>query len=80
VRIENITVLPGDIVVADDAGVLFFPPQLVEQVLSRARAKISMENYQRELLRTKQYRFRDVYPVLSPELLEEYQRQSEPDN
>ena len=80
VRIENVTVLPGDIVVADDAGVLFFPPQLVEQVLSRARAKISMENYQRELLRTKQYRFRDVYPVLSPELLEEYQRQSEPDN
>jgi len=80
VRIENVTVLPGDIVVADDVGVLFFPPQLVEQVLSRARAKISMENYQRELLRTKQYRFRDVYPVLSPELLEEYQRQSEPDN
>lgn len=80
VRIDNVTVLPGDIVVADDAGVLFFPPQLVEQVLSRARAKISMENYQRELLRTKQYRFRDVYPVLSPELLEEYQRQSEPDN
>ncbi len=76
VRIENVTVLPGDIVVADDAGVLFFPPQLVEQVLSRARAKISMENYQRELLRTKQHRFRDVYPVLSPELLEEYERQS----
>ena len=80
VRIDNVTVLPGDIVVADAAGVLFFPPQLVEKVLRRARAKISMENYQRELLRTKQHRFRDVYPVLSPELLEEYERQSEPRN
>jgi 4-hydroxy-4-methyl-2-oxoglutarate aldolase len=80
VRIENVTVLPGDIVVADDAGVLFFPPQLVEQVLSKARAKISMENYQRELLRSKRYRFRDVYPVLSPELLEEYERRSTPNN
>jgi len=76
VRIGNVTVLPGDIVVADTAGVLFFPPQLVEKVLSDARAKISMENYQRELLKTKQHRFRDVYPVLSPELLEEYERQS----
>ena len=76
VRIGNVTVLPGDIVVADTAGVLFFPPQLVEKVLSEARAKISMENYQRELLKTKQHRFRDVYPVLSPELLEEYERQS----
>jgi regulator of RNase E activity RraA len=80
VRIGNATVLPGDIVVADDAGALFFPPELLAGVLAKARAKVSMENYQRELLRTKQHRFRDVYPVLSPELLEEYERRSEPEN
>ena len=65
---------------ADESGVLFIPPQLVEQVLSKARAKVSMENYQRELLRTKEHRFGDVYPVLAPELLEEYERRSEPNN
>jgi len=80
VRIGHVTVLPGDIVVADESGVLFFPPQLLEQVLSRARAKISMENYQRELLRKKEHRFGEVYPVLSPELLEEYERQKKRSN
>jgi len=74
VRIDGVTVLPGDIVVADDSGVIFFPPQLVANVLEKARAKVSMENHQRELLRKKEHRFGDVYPVLSPELLEEYER------
>jgi len=80
VRIGNATVLPGDIVVADDAGALFFPPELLQDVLAKARAKISMENYQRDLLRKKEHRFRDVYPALSPELLEEYERQRAPNN
>ncbi len=74
------TVLPGDIVIADESGVLFIPPQLVEQVLAKARAKVSMENYQRELLRTKQHRFGDIYPVLAPELLEEYERRTNLNN
>ena len=80
VRIGRATVLPGDIVIADDTGVLFVPPQLVESVLAKAQAKVSMENYQRELLRTKQHRFGDVYPVLAPELLEEYERRARPNN
>lgn len=78
VRIGRTTVLPGDIVVAGDSGVLFIPPQLVEQVLIRARAKVAMENYQRELLRTGEHRFGDIYPVLAPALLEEYERRSAP--
>ena len=78
VRIGRATVLPGDIVSADESGVLFIPPQMVEQVLSKARAKVSMETYQRELLKTGEHRFGDVYPVLSPELLEEYERRSAP--
>ncbi len=31
-------------------------------------------------MQTQQHRFRDVYSVLSPELLAEYERQSEPNN
>ena len=57
-----------------------FPPELLEDVLAKARAKIAMENYQRDLLRKKEHRFRDIYPVLSPELLEEYERQASPNN
>lgn len=74
VRIAGVTVLPGDIVVADESGVIFFPPQLVESVLKKAHAKVAMENFQRELLRKKEHRFRDIYPVLSPQLREEFGR------
>ena len=74
VRIGRTTVLPGDVVVADDGGALFFPERLVAQVLEAASARDALEEYERELLRSRMYRFRDVYP-LSEELREEYERQ-----
>ena len=74
VRIGTVTVLPGDVVVADDGGVLFFPPELVGSVLASAADRAELEDYERDLLSSGQHRFRDVYP-LSPELREEYERQ-----
>lgn len=76
VRMGQVTVLPGDIVVANDTGALFFPPQIVEKVLEKARAKIKLETFQRKVLREKKHRFRDVYPDLSLELAERYRRES----
>lgn len=75
VRIGTTTVLPGDIVVATDEGVIFFPPELIETVLQKGTEHEALENYERHLVREKQYRFRDVYPP-APELLkkkEEYE-------
>ncbi len=80
VRIGRATVVPGDIVIADDTGVLFIPPHLVEQVLAQAGAKVSKENFQREMLKTNKYRFGDVYPTLSPELQEEYDKRTKNKN
>ena len=75
VRIGTATVLPGDVVVADDTGVLFFPPALVPAVLAAAAERAEVEDYERDLLRTGEHRFRDVYP-LSPALREEYERRA----
>jgi hypothetical protein len=36
IRIGHVSVLPGDVVVGDEEGVLFFPPQIVEDVLKSA--------------------------------------------
>jgi regulator of RNase E activity RraA len=70
VRIGGVTVLPGDIVVGDDGGVFFFPPQMVDDVLEYwARSEVR-EKFQLELLQDKRYRFRDIYP-LAPALAEE---------
>ena len=73
VHIGSATVLPGDVVVADNTGVLFFPPALVPAVLAAAEERAALEEYERGLLRTGEHRFRDVYP-LSPALREEYER------
>ena len=75
VRIGTATVLPGDVVVADDTGVLFFPPALVPAVLAAAAERAALEEHERDLLRRGEHRFRDVYP-LSPELREEYERRT----
>ena len=73
VRIGTTTVLPGDVVVADETGILFFPPGLVREVLRAAEEQADLEEHERDLLRSGEHRFRDVYP-LSPELRREYER------
>jgi 4-hydroxy-4-methyl-2-oxoglutarate aldolase len=73
VRIGTATVLPGDVIVGEDEGVLFFPPEMLDSVIKSATETESREAFERELLLLKKYRFRDVYP-LSPKLKEEYEK------
>jgi 4-hydroxy-4-methyl-2-oxoglutarate aldolase len=69
VRIRNVTVLPGDVVVGDESGLLFFPPQIADDVIEAARDTVYVEEFKREMIRGTRYRARDIYPNLSPELL-----------
>ena len=62
IRLGGITVLPGDIIVADVEGVLAVPPQLVADVIKDAENTVYTENFKRELMRSKKYRARDIYP------------------
>lgn len=68
VRLGGITVLPGDIIVADPEGVQVVPPQLVAEVISAAEDTVYTENFKREMMASRKYRARDIYPRLSPEL------------
>ncbi len=77
VRIGTVTVLPGDVVVGEDEGVLFFPPEMLDAVLKSASETERREAFERELLLSKKYRFRDIYP-LSPALKEEYEKSKGP--
>jgi 4-hydroxy-4-methyl-2-oxoglutarate aldolase len=67
VRVGSATVLPGDVVVAEEEAVLFFPASIVPQLLERVRKFVAQEEFERELTRGGKHRFRDVYP-LNPEL------------
>jgi len=72
IRVGGVAVLPGDVVVADAEAVVFFPPQLAGKIIEAAQRTVAQEDYERELVRQKKYRFRDVYP-LSPELRKKYE-------
>jgi regulator of RNase E activity RraA len=74
VRVCGATVLPGDAVVADDEAVVFFPAKVADQVIERATKTVEQENYERDLVRKKQHRFRDVYP-LNPELRKKFEEE-----
>jgi regulator of RNase E activity RraA len=68
VRIKNVTVLPGDVVVGDESGVLFFPAHLADDVIKAAEDTVYVETFKREMIQGTRYRARDIYPTLSPEL------------
>ena len=68
IRLGGVTVLPGDIIVADAEGVLVVPPQLVADAIKDAENTVYTENFKREMMRSRKYRARDIYPTLSKEL------------
>ena len=46
----------------------YVPPQLVADVIKDAETTVYPENFKREMMRSRKYRARDIYPRLSPEL------------
>jgi regulator of RNase E activity RraA len=68
VRIGDITVLPGDVVIGDSSGIQVFPPQLADDVIKGAEDTVYTETFKREMIQTGKYRTKEIYPRLSPEL------------
>jgi len=77
VRIGNVTVLPGDVVIGDSSGLLFFPPQLADEAIKGAEDTVYSETFKREMIQTGKYRTSDIYPRLNPameKLFEEWKK------
>jgi regulator of RNase E activity RraA len=74
IRVGDVTVLPGDVVVADEEAAVFFPGKIAEQVIQRAQATQDQEMYERKLATERKHKFRDVYP-LNPELKKQYEEE-----
>jgi 4-hydroxy-4-methyl-2-oxoglutarate aldolase len=77
VRIGGVTVLPGDVVIGDQSGLLFFPPQLTDDAIKGAQDTVYTETFKREMIATGKYRTSDIYPKLSPameKLFEEWKK------
>jgi len=61
VRIGDATVMPGDVVFGDRAGVFFIPPQLVEQVVDQAEATQARDEWSLEKLGSGKYKSSEIY-------------------
>jgi regulator of RNase E activity RraA len=74
VRIGNTTVMPGDVVFGDREGVYFIPPQLVEQVVTRAQTTKIHDEWTKAKFMTGKYKASELYPSPSdPALRKEYE-------
>jgi regulator of RNase E activity RraA len=73
VRIGNVTVMPGDLVVGDREGVYFIPPQFAQEVMDKADEVHIHDEWTRKKFDEGKYKSSEIYSSpRDPELLKEY--------
>ena len=73
VRIGNVTVMPGDLVVGDREGVYFVPPQFVEELLDQADVTHIHDEWTKKKFDEGKYKSSEIYgSPADPKLKEEY--------
>ena len=74
IRIGNVTVMPGDLVVGDQEGVSFIPPSMAEAILDRADTLHIHDEWTRKKFDEGKYKSSEIYSSpKDPALLKEYQ-------
>lgn len=63
IRLGNVTVLPGDIILGTAEGVIAIPPQFVEEVVKQNEAIETREDFERLQMKQGKYRAREIYPM-----------------
>ena len=72
VRIGDAIVMPGDIVLGDRDGILFIPPQLVEEVIESARTQRARDEWVKAQFDKGKYKSGEIYGrPTDPKLLKE---------
>jgi regulator of RNase E activity RraA len=61
VRIGNTTVMPGDVVLGDEEGLLFIPPHLVQAALDSAATTKARDEWIKMMMDKRQYKSGDLY-------------------
>lgn len=79
IRMDNVTVMPGDVVFGDAEGLYFIPPQFVKEIVENAEELHVHDEWTQMMLKTGKYKSSDIYPSpRDPELktaYEEYKKQ-----
>src|SRR6266536_4596257 len=74
IRIGNVTVMPGDLVVGDREGIYFVPPQFVQEVLDKADETHIHDEWTKKKFAEGKYKSAEIYGSPSdPKLQQEYE-------
>jgi regulator of RNase E activity RraA len=74
VRIGDVTVMPGDVVVSDPEGLMFIPPHLVEKVADQAELTQARDDWGHTMLREGKYTPGQIDTRWTPEMEKEFQQ------
>jgi 4-hydroxy-4-methyl-2-oxoglutarate aldolase len=61
IRIGNATVMPGDVVLGDEEGLLFIPPHLVQGALNAADSTKARDEWIKQKMDTRKYKSSELY-------------------
>ena len=61
IRIGTATVMPGDVVLGDEEGLLFIPPHLVQASLDAADSTKARDEWIKQKMDTRQYKSSELY-------------------
>jgi len=74
IRIGNVIVMPGDLVIGDREGIYFVPPQFVQEVLDKADETHIHDEWTKKKFAEGKYKSAEIYGSPSdPKLQQEYQ-------
>ena len=77
IRIGQVTVMPGDIVVSDPEGLTFIPPQLAERVADYSEITQLRDRWGHQMLREGKYTPGQIDARWSPEMEKEFKQWAE---
>ena len=77
IRIGDVTVLPGDIVVSDPDGLVFIPAQLAEKVADDSELTQLRDNWGHQMLREQKYTPGQVDAQWSPAMIDDFNKWAE---
>lgn len=74
VRVGEITVMPGDVIVGDREGITAVPPHLIQEILDRTVEIRIHDEWTKMKLHTGKYKSHEIYgSPLDPKLIKEYE-------
>jgi len=74
VKVGEAIVMPGDVVLGDRTGIIFIPPQLVQEIVDAAEITHIHDEWTKAKFLTGKYKASELYPTpTSPDLKREYE-------